>query len=82
MDAYVAAGGTRFSPQVLDYFSIRAVVNLLTLLQLARAQFENGATDDPNIAEVGASFMPKLMLRLADVVAISTHHSLNRPRPR
>jgi hypothetical protein len=39
------------------------------LLQLARLQFENKATDDLNMAEVGASFMPKLMLSLANVMS-------------
>ncbi|MET0984336.1 MAG: phosphotransferase family protein [Steroidobacteraceae bacterium] len=68
IDAYVAAGGKRFAPHLLDYFSLRAIIHLTTLLQLARSQFEKKATDDLNMAEVGASFMPKLTLRLAKVM--------------
>jgi len=77
IDAYVAAGGKRFSSDLLDYFSLRAIIHLTTLLQLARSQFEKKATDDLNIAEVGASFMPKLMLRLANVMT-----SVFQARPR
>ncbi len=70
LDAYVAAGGRRFPAAVIDYFSLRGQLYLMTLLQNGgRRMFETGATDDINLAEVGASFMPKVMLRLANIVA-------------
>lgn len=70
LDAYVAAGGTAFSPAVIDYFSLRGLLYLMTLFQNGgRRMFESKATDDINLAEVGASFMPKVMLRLANVMA-------------
>lgn len=69
LEAYVAAGGQRFSPEVIDYFSLRALLNLMVLMQDGgRRMFETKVTDDINLAEVGASFMPKVMLRLANVM--------------
>jgi aminoglycoside phosphotransferase (APT) family kinase protein len=70
LDAYVAAGGQRFPRSVIDYFSMRSQLHLMTLMQAGgRSMFENGVTDDINLAEVGTSFMPKVMLRLANIVA-------------
>ena len=70
LDAYVAAGGRRFPSPVIDYFSLRGQLHLITLLQNGgRRMFESGATNDINLAEVGASFMPKVMLRLANILA-------------
>ncbi len=69
IEAYVAAGGKAFSQGVIDYFSLRSQLHLMTLVQRGREMFERRITDDINLAEVGASFMPKLMLRFANVVA-------------
>jgi aminoglycoside phosphotransferase (APT) family kinase protein len=65
VEAYVKAGGQEFSDRELDYFSLRAIVHLLTLVQYGREMFEIGRTVDVNLAEVGASFVPKLVRRLA-----------------
>jgi aminoglycoside phosphotransferase (APT) family kinase protein len=68
--AYERVSGRRYSRAVIDYFSLRALLHLMTLMQVGgRHMFETGVTDDINLAEVGASFMPKAMLRLANVLA-------------
>ncbi|HET8613768.1 MAG TPA: phosphotransferase family protein [Sphingomonas sp.] len=70
LDAYVAAGGRRFSRNTIDYFSLRSQLHLMTLFQNGgRRMFEARATDDINLAEVGASFMPKVMLRLSEILS-------------
>ncbi len=67
-EAYADAGGKRFSPQVLDYFSLRASIYLMTLIQYGRGMFKSGATSDINLAEVATSFMPKLLRRTANIL--------------
>jgi aminoglycoside phosphotransferase (APT) family kinase protein len=70
VEAYVEAGGHEISPKQLDYFSLRAIVHLLTLVQYGRQMFETGKTVDVNLAEVGASFIPKLVRRLATMLDV------------
>ncbi|MET0545095.1 MAG: phosphotransferase family protein [Caulobacterales bacterium] len=68
MRVYTAHGGCAFSRTVIDYFSLRAGVKLMTLLQGGRAAFESGLTDDVNLAEVATSFVPRLHRRIARVL--------------
>jgi aminoglycoside phosphotransferase (APT) family kinase protein len=70
VDAYVAAGGKRFSADVLDYFSLRGGVYLMTLLQYGRSVFKSGATTDINLAETATSFVPKHHNRVARMVQV------------
>jgi aminoglycoside phosphotransferase (APT) family kinase protein len=70
VEAYVAAGGKRFAPEVVDYFSLRGGVHLMTLLQYGRSIFKSGATTDINLAETATSFVPKHHLRIARMVEI------------
>ena len=70
IDAYVAAGGKRYETDVLDYFSLRGGVHLLTLLQYGRSIFKSGATTDINLVEVATSFIPKQHGRVARMVDI------------
>ena len=70
VDAYIAAGGKRFTPQVVDYFSLRGGVNLLTLLQYGRSIFKSGATTDINLAEAATAFIPKQLGRVARMVEV------------
>jgi aminoglycoside phosphotransferase (APT) family kinase protein len=68
VEAYVAAGGKRYDRVVLDYFSLRGGVHLLTLLQYGRDVFKSGVTNDINLAEVATSFIPKQHGRVARMV--------------
>jgi aminoglycoside phosphotransferase (APT) family kinase protein len=68
VDAYVAAGGQRFPAEVLDYFSLRGGIHLLTLLQYGRDVFKSGATTDINLAEAATAFTPKHHGRIARMV--------------
>ena len=65
MDAYVAAGGRRFNAALIDFFSLRAGVHLMTLLQYGRSMFISGVTSDINLAEAATAFMPKHHARIA-----------------
>lgn len=68
--AYERVSGKRYPRAVIDYFSLRGLIHLMTLMQAGgRRMFETGVTDDINLVEVGASFMPKVMLRFANVLA-------------
>jgi aminoglycoside phosphotransferase (APT) family kinase protein len=68
LQAYVDAGGTRFSRAVVDYFSLRAGIHLMTLLQYGRSMFLAGLTTDINLAETATSFVPKQHSRIAAMV--------------
>jgi aminoglycoside phosphotransferase (APT) family kinase protein len=68
VDAYVAAGGQRFPADVLDYFSLRGGIHLLTLLQYGRDVFKSGATSDINLAEAATAFTPKHHGRITRMV--------------
>jgi aminoglycoside phosphotransferase (APT) family kinase protein len=70
MDSYVAGGGKRYDPAIVDYFSLRGGVHLLTLLQYGRSKFKNGDTTDINLAEVSTSFIPKLHARVARMMEV------------
>lgn len=65
---YQQAGGRRFSPVTLDYFSLRAIVNIMRLIQNIRTNIECGDTLDVGVADLGASFIPKLTHRLSKVL--------------
>ncbi|MFA5525008.1 MAG: phosphotransferase family protein [Tissierellales bacterium] len=69
VDAYVASGGQRFPAPVVDYFSLRAGIHLLTLLQYGCSKLISGATSDINLAEVGTYFIPRHHNRIATMVA-------------
>jgi aminoglycoside phosphotransferase (APT) family kinase protein len=68
LQAYEAAGGIRFSRTVIDYFSLRAGIHLMTLLQYGRSMFLAGITTDINLAETATSFVPKQHNRIAAMV--------------
>ena len=63
--AYVAAGGRQPTQEQTDFFTLRSILKLLIQILYARGAFETGRTNDPNMAEVGAAFLPKLVARLA-----------------
>lgn len=67
--AYVDAGGIPFPAAVIDYFSLRAGIHLMTLLQYGCSRLINGATSDINLAEVGTSFIPRHHHRIANMVS-------------
>jgi aminoglycoside phosphotransferase (APT) family kinase protein len=69
LQAYVSAGGSRFKRTVIDYFSLRAGIHLMTLLQYGRSMFLAGLTTDINLAETATSFVPKQHNRIAAMVA-------------
>lgn len=68
ISAYEAAGGGRFSQTTLDYFSLRASLNIIVLIQKIRATFQAGLSDNIGFADLGASFIPRLMHRLSLVI--------------
>jgi aminoglycoside phosphotransferase (APT) family kinase protein len=68
MDAYVKAGGANLSQREIDYFSLRAIVRLMTLVQQGRDAFEGGTTNDILIAGAGAFFAQRLLHRLSVVL--------------
>lgn len=68
MQAYQRAGGTAFTAEEIDFFTLRSMIKLITIIQPARMAFETGRTDDANLVEAGASFLPKLIDRLSGQV--------------
>ena len=68
MDAYRDAGGAPMSQREIDYFSLRAVVRLMTLVQQGRHAFESRATDDVLVAGAGAFFCQRLLHRQSQVL--------------
>ena len=64
IDAYVAAGGNRPTQEQVDFFTLRSQLKLLILVMYARNAFDGGITSELNMAEVGASFLPKLIERI------------------
>ena len=64
VEAYVAAGGRRPTPEQVDFFTLRSILKLLILVMYARNAFDGGVTSELNMAEVGASFLPKLIERI------------------
>ena len=65
VEAYVSAGGRRPTAEQVDFFTLRSILKLLIQVLYARSAFETGRTNDPNMAEVGAAFLPRLVDRLA-----------------
>lgn len=65
LDAYVDAGGHRPTNEEIDFFTLRQLLWLITSCLYARRAFDAGHTNDLAMAEVGASFVPKLIDRLA-----------------
>lgn len=65
VQAYHRAGGPHLTPDEINFFTIRSIIKLITIIHPARAAFEMGRTDDPNLIEAGASFLPKLVNRLS-----------------
>ena len=68
MDVYRKAGGAVMSQREIDYFSLRAVVRLMTLVQQGRHAFEGGTTDDILVAGAGAFFTQRLLLRQSQLL--------------
>ncbi|MET0545343.1 MAG: phosphotransferase family protein [Caulobacterales bacterium] len=68
MAAYRAAGGADISDREVDYFSLRALVRLTSLVFHGREAFEGGHTRDIVVAGAGAFFMQRLLRRLSDVL--------------
>lgn len=65
---YEGAGGHKFSKVTLDYFSLRAIINIMDLIQRIRANIDEGKTMDVGVADLGASFIPKLTHRLSNIL--------------
>lgn len=65
LDAYVAAGGSRPTSLQVDFFTLRSILKLMIQIMYVRRAFDSGQADVPALAEIGASFMPKMIDRLA-----------------
>ena len=65
VDAYVAAGGKRPTQEQVDFFTLRSIIKLLIQVMYVRGAFDSGKADVPALAEIGASFLPQLIDRLA-----------------
>ena len=68
IDAYVAAGGPRPTPQQVDFFTLRSMLKLMIQIMHVRRAFDAGHANVPALAEIGTSFMPKMIDRLATQV--------------
>jgi len=65
IDAYVAAGGRRPTQEQIDFFTLRSILKLQIQVMYVRGAFDSGKANVPALAEIGASFLPKLIDRLA-----------------
>ncbi len=65
MDAYVAAGGLAPEQAEIDYFTLRELVRLVTMLLPARNLIQDGTITDVLMAEIGTDFIHRLVYRLA-----------------
>ena len=65
VDAYVAAGGRRPTQEQIDFFTLRSILKLMIQVLYVRGAFDSGRANVPALAEIGASFLPKLIDRLA-----------------
>jgi len=63
--AYVAAGGRQPSQEQVDFFTLRSILKLLVQILYVRNAFDGGHANIAALAEIGASFVPKLIARLA-----------------
>lgn len=68
IEAYVAAGGPRPTPRQVDFFTLRSMLKLMMQIMNVRRAFDGGFANIPALAEIGTSFMPKLIDRLATQV--------------
>jgi aminoglycoside phosphotransferase (APT) family kinase protein len=68
LDAYKNAGGEMPASEQINFFTLRALLKLLVQTMHARGAFDSCRTNDLTMAEVGASFIPKLINRLAEQV--------------
>lgn len=66
--AYVDAGGRRPTQEQVDFFTLRSILKLLVQILYVRNAFDAGYANVAALAEIGASFVPKLISRLADQV--------------
>jgi len=66
--AYVEAGGRRPTQEQVDFFTLRSILKLLVQILYVRNAFDAGHANVAALAEIGASFVPKLISRLADQV--------------
>jgi aminoglycoside phosphotransferase (APT) family kinase protein len=65
MAAYVAAGGQAPTRAEIDYFTLREIVRLITMLMPARNMIQEGAMTDVLMTEIGTDFIQRLIYRLA-----------------
>lgn len=65
MTAYVAAGGQAPTRAEIDYFTLREIVRLITMLMPARNMIQEGAMTDVLMTEIGTDFIQRLIYRLA-----------------
>jgi len=63
--AYTAAGGRAPRQEQVDFFTLRSILKLLVQILYVRNAFDAGHANIPALAEIGASFVPKLIARLA-----------------
>jgi len=65
---YVEAGGRQPTQEQVDFFTLRSILKLLVQILYVRNAFDAGHVNVAALAEIGASFVPKLISRLADQV--------------
>ena len=68
LDAYETAGGKRPTALQIDFFTLRSILKLMIQVLYVRNAFDSGQANVPALAEIGSSFMPKLIERLAQQV--------------
>ncbi len=69
LEAYHSAGGPTISRRQVDYFALRAVLRLMTLvIKGGRDAFEGGLSNDVLVASAGAFFSQRLLHRFAQVL--------------
>ena len=68
MSAYVAAGGQAPERGEIDYFTLRELVRLITMLMPARNMIQNGTMADVLMTEIGTDFIQRLIYRLAQAL--------------
>jgi len=68
MDAYVASGGVAPAQPEVDYFTLREIIRLITMLLPARNLVQDGSLKDVLIAEIGTDFINRLVYRLSEAL--------------
>lgn len=75
LEAYHSAGGPTISRRQVDYFALRAVLRLMTLvIKGGRDAFESGLSDEVLVASAGAFFSQRLLHRFAQVLEAVLEH--------